>query len=86
METSSQHILRVISILLQGRLPKEFFPDHRLCDILKEVQTMVSKDHPDYTLAAEHISHYRDMKLVTFAVDQETHSLIVTFPMFTHDY
>ena len=47
---------------------------------------MVSKDHPDYTLAAEHISHYRDMKLVTFAVDQETHSLIVTFPTFIHDY
>ena len=86
LEASSQQILRGISILSQGRLPQEFFLDCRLYDILKEVQTMVSKDHPDYALAAEHISHYRDMKLVIFAVDQETHSLIVTFPVFIHDY
>ena len=86
LEASSQQILRGISILSQRRLPQEFFPDCRLRDILKEVQTMVSKDHPDYALAAEHILHYRDMKLVTFEVDQETHSLIVMFPMFIHDY
>ena len=47
---------------------------------------MVQKGHPNYALAAEHISHYRDMKLVTFAVDQQTHSLIVTFPVFIQDY
>ena len=47
---------------------------------------MVKKGHPNYALAAEHISHYRDMKLVTFAVDQQTHSLIVTFPVFIQDY
>ena len=47
---------------------------------------MVQKEHPDYALAAEHISHYRDMKLVTFSVDQETHSLMVTFPVFIQDY
>ena len=42
--------------------------------------------HPKYALAVEHVSHYRDMKLVTFAVDQQTHSLIVTFPVFIQDY
>ena len=47
---------------------------------------MVQKGHPTYALAAEHISHYRDMKLVTFAVDQQTHSLIVTFPVFIQDF
>ena len=47
---------------------------------------MVKKGHPNYALAAEHISHYRDMKLVTFAVDQQAHSLIVTFPVFIQDY
>ena len=47
---------------------------------------MVQKGHPNYVLAVEHISHYRDMKLVTFAVDQHTHSLIVTFPVFVQDY
>ena len=26
------------------------------------------------------------MKLITFAVDQQTHSLIVTFPVFIQDY
>ena len=47
---------------------------------------MVQKGHPNYALAVEHISHYRDMKLVTFAVDQQTHSLIVTFPVFIQDF
>ena len=47
---------------------------------------MVQKGHLNYTLDAEHISHYRDMKLVTFAVDQQTHSLIVTFPVFIQDF
>ena len=50
------------------------------------MQNIVKKGHPNYALAAEHISHYRDMKLVTFAVDQQTHSLIVTFPVFIQDY
>ena len=54
--------------------------------ILSEVQEIVQKDHPNYILAVEHISHYRDMKLVTFAVDQQTRSLIVTFPVFIQDY
>ena len=47
---------------------------------------MVKKQDPDYELAATHISHYHDMKMVIFAVDQETHSLIVVFPAFIKDY
>ena len=80
LECSSKEVIRGITVLSQGRLPQEFFSDSRLKDILNEVQKMVQKGHLNYTLAAEHISHYRDMKLVTFAVDQQTHSLIVNFP------
>ena len=47
---------------------------------------MVKKQYPDYELAATHISHYHDMKMVTFAIDQQTHSLIVVFPAFIKDY
>ena len=47
---------------------------------------MVKKQYPDYELAATHISHYCDMKMVTFAVDQQMHSLIVVFPAFIKDY
>ena len=47
---------------------------------------MVKKQYPDYELAATHIAHYRNMKMVTFAVDQQTHSLIVVFPAFIKDY
>ena len=43
-------------------------------------------NYPDYVLAAKHISHYRDMKMVTFSVDQQAHSLIVTFPAFIKNY
>ena len=70
----------------QGRLPQEFFSDEQLLGILKQVEKMIKKDQQYYTLATEHISHYRDMKLVTFAVDQLTHSLIVAFPVFVQDY
>ena len=86
LEHSSKEVIRGITVLSQGRLPQEFFSDSRLKDILSEVQKMVQKGHPNYALAAEHISHYRDMKLVTFAVDQQTHSLIVTFPVFIQDF
>ena len=74
------------AILAQGRLPRVLFSDNMIREILKEVETMVKKDYPDYVLAATHISHYRDMKLVTFAVDQETHSLIVTFSAFVKSF
>ena len=86
LEHASKEVIRGITVLSQGRLPQEFFSDSRLKQILHEVQDMVKKGHPNYALAAEHISHYRDMKLVTFAVDQQTHSLIVTFPVFIQDY
>ena len=86
LEHASKDVLRGISILSQGRLPQEFFSDKQLLDILKQVEKMIKKDQQHYALAAEHISHYRDMKLVTFAVDQLTHSLIVTFPVFVQDY
>lgn len=86
VEQASKELLRGIATLGQGRLPQELFPDHRLETILKEVQNMVKKEYPDYELAEEHISHYRDMKLVTFSVDQKAHSLIVTFPVFIKDY
>ena len=42
--------------------------------------------YPDYELAANHISHYRDKELVTFSVDRVTHSLVVTFPVFIKDF
>ena len=47
---------------------------------------MVKKQYLDYELAVTHISHYHDMKMVTFLVDQQTHSLIVVFPAFIKDY
>ena len=75
-----------IAILSQGRLPRSLFPDQRLKSILTKVDKMVKKNYPDYELAANHISHYRDMELVTFSVDKVTHSLIVTFPVFIKDF
>ena len=80
LECSSKEVIRGITVLSQGRLPQEFFSDSQLKGILSEVQKMVQKGHLSYALAAEHISHYRDMKLVTFAVDQQIHSLDSNFP------
>ena len=70
----------------QRSLPRSLFPDQSLKGILTEVDKMVKKSYPDYELAANHISHYRDMKLVTFSVDRATHSLIVTFSVCIKDF
>ena len=53
---------------------------------MTEVDKVVKKNYPDYELAANHISHYRDMELVTFSVDRVTPSLIVTFPVLIKDF
>ena len=83
---AGRELLDAIAILSQRRLPRSLFPDQRLKDILAQVDKMVKMSYPDYELAASHISHYRDMELVTFSVDRVTHSLIVIFPVFIKDF
>ena len=82
----ARDFLDAIAILAQGRLPRTLFSDNKLREILQEVESIVKESYPDYVLAATHISQYRDMKMVTFAVDQNTHSLIVSFPAFIKNY
>ena len=72
--------------MTQGRLPRALISDNLLREILGKVDAMVKRNYPDYVLAATHVSQYRYMKMVTFAVDQQTHSLIVTFPGFIKNY
>ena len=75
-----------IAIVTQGRLPRALISDNQLREILGKVDAMVIRNYPDYVLAAKHISHYRDMKMVTFSVDQQAHSLILTFSTFIKNY
>ena len=75
-----------IAIVTQGQLPRALISDNQLREILGRVDAMVKRNYPNYVLADTHISHYRDMKMVTFAVDQQTHSLIVTFPAFIKNH
>ena len=83
---AAKDFLDGIAIVTQGRLPRALISDNQLREILGKVDAMVKRNYPDYVLAAIHISHYRDMKMVTFAVDQQTHSQIVTFPAFIKNY
>ena len=83
---AARDFLHGIAIVTQGRLPRALISDNQLREILGKVDAMVKRNYPDYVLAATHISHYRDMKMVTFAVDQQTLSLIVTFPAFIKNY
>ena len=83
---AARDFLDGVAILAQGRLPRFLFSDNQIREILQEVETIIRRNYPDYVLAATHVSHYRDMKSVTFAVDQETHSLIVTFPAFVKSF
>ena len=83
---ATRDLLDGIAIVTQGRLPRALISDNQLREILGKVDAMVKKNYPDYVLAAKNISHYRDMKMVTFAVDQQAHSLILTFPAFIKNY
>ena len=83
---AARDFLDGIAIVTQGRLPRSLISDNQLTDILGKVDAMVKRNYPDYVLAAKHIFHYRDMKMVTFSVDQQAHSLIVTFPAFIKNY
>ena len=66
VDMAGRELLDAIAILSQRRLPRSLFPDQRLQNILTQVDKMVKKNYPDYELAASHISHYRDMELVTW--------------------
>ena len=83
---ATRDLLDGIAIVTQGRLPRALISDNQLREILGKVDAMVKRNYPDYVLAAKHISHYRDMKMVTFSVDQQAHSLILTFPAFIKNY
>ena len=83
---ATRDLLDGIAIVTQGRLPRALISDNQLREILGKVDAMVKRNYPDYVLAAKHISHYRDMKMVTFSVDQQAHSLILTFPAFMKNY
>ena len=82
VDKAGRKLLDAIAILSQRRLPRSLFPDQRLKSILTEVEKTVKKNYQDYKLAADHISHYKDMELVTFSVERASHFLIVTFPVF----
>ena len=79
---AARDFLDGIAIVTRGRLTGALISDNQLREILGKVDAMVKRNYPDYVLAVTHISPYRDMKMVTFAVDQRTHSLIMTFPAF----
>ena len=86
LEKASHDLLKGIATLGQGKLPCELVSDTRLRTMLKEVRSMIRKQFPDYKLADNSILHYRDMKLVAFSIDRETHSLIISFPVFVKDF
>ena len=66
LEKASHDMLKGIATPGQGKLPRELVSNTQLRSMLKEVQSMIRKQFPDYELANNSILHYRDMKLVTF--------------------
>ena len=80
-----ERLMKGIEKLSKGYLPSELFPPSKLYNITQEVLNTIRKSHSEYTLTIDQIGSYYDMKLVTFAVDQD-HSLVVTFPIFIHPY
>lgn len=78
--TSLKEMLNAVATLSRGYLPAEIFTPKRLTNITQEVALMLSKHHPEYGLALNHLSDYYDMKMVTFGIAPD-HSMIITFPV-----
>jgi hypothetical protein len=70
-----------ISKLSDNKIPPEFFTASMLADFSEAALKHVQRTHPDYILAIPHISHYYNMDIVSFGIDND-HSLVVTFPIF----
>ena len=79
-------VIRATETLSKGYLPPELITIRKLREITQEVTRMLSEKHPTYTLALDRLSHYYDMKLVTFQLDPKSHSLIITFPVFIKEF
>ena len=77
--------LVAVETLSKGYIPMELFLVSQLTNMTKAAINMVRKTHPDYVLAISKITHYYDMKLVTFAVDKDG-DLVVVFPTFVQSY
>ena len=86
LRQAGKDLEKSISKLIQGYLPIEMFTPDTLQTIVNSVEEMIGESHPGYVLALPDVSHFYDMKLVTFAVDQQTRSLIVSFPVFVREH
>ena len=82
----ARQLLKAIAKLSKGYLPPEIFGPHKLSEILAQVETAISRSHPGFKLALPHLTHYYDMKLVTFGLDPGDNSLVITFPVFIVDH
>ena len=60
-------------------------PPSKLAKILHEVMQVLSKMNKNYGLVLKRMYKYYDMKLVTFAIDQDR-NLIIQFPVFIQPY
>ena len=70
--------LHAIRILSKGYLPIFLLLPSKLTRILKEVKKVLLKTNKNYGLVIKGMYKYYDMKLVTFAIDQNR-NLIIQF-------
>lgn len=82
LEEAGHKFLQAITHLQKGYLPEFLFPPSRLREIMKTTEKQVLDTFPDYEIAIYNLGDFYDMKLVTFAVDNEKQQLIVSFPVF----
>jgi hypothetical protein len=75
-----------IAKLSKGYLPPEIFSPETILEMTIAAGKMVQEINPNYVLALDKLTQIYDMKLVTFAVDQNSNTLIVTFPILIKEY
>jgi hypothetical protein len=79
---SLKTLLVAASKLSRGLIPPEIFTPVKLEGILQVAQQTIDRDYPRYELAISELTHYYDLKLVTYSVDRSTRELVITFPIF----
>ena len=74
-----------IQVLSKGYLPIYLLPPSKSERILNEVRIVITKSNLDYDLVLTRLYLYYEMKLVTFAINNQR-NLIVQFPVFVQPH
>ena len=79
---AATEMLESLRVLMTRHLPRAWVTEDRIAEAIQATEEMLKENFEGYTVAITEARKYYDMALATVAVDKQTHSLIVSYPIF----